>query len=54
MIGPGRILIIGAGPCSLGAAFRLDELGHEDFTVYERAEEAGGLVLGENEPTLAT
>jgi protoporphyrinogen oxidase len=41
--GPGRILILGAGPCGLGAAHRLREFGHEDFAVYERAAEPGGL-----------
>jgi protoporphyrinogen oxidase len=39
----GRIVILGAGPCGLGAAHRLRELGHEDFAVYERAAEPGGL-----------
>ena len=38
-----RILIIGAGPCGLGAAWRLRELGHENFRVYEQMDHAGGL-----------
>jgi len=38
-----RIIIIGAGPTGLGAAYRLQELGHEDFTVYEREPYFGGL-----------
>lgn len=40
---PGRIVIIGAGPCGLGAAYRLQELGYENFAVYEQADTAGGL-----------
>jgi protoporphyrinogen oxidase len=39
----GRIVILGAGPCGLGAAFRLAELGYEDFQVFERQPFAGGL-----------
>lgn len=39
----GRIVIIGAGPCGLGAAYRLQELGYENFAVFERADTAGGL-----------
>jgi protoporphyrinogen oxidase len=38
-----RILIIGAGPCGLGAAHRLQELGHTDFAVYDRHPYVGGL-----------
>ncbi|MFH0908140.1 MAG: FAD-dependent oxidoreductase [bacterium] len=40
---PMRIVIIGAGPCGLGAANRLKELGIEDFTVYDRNSYVGGL-----------
>ena len=38
-----KILIIGAGPTGLGAAWRLRELGHPDFLVVERAPYVGGL-----------
>jgi protoporphyrinogen oxidase len=38
-----RILIVGAGPTGLGAAWRLEELGHDRWTLYERAGDAGGL-----------
>jgi cation diffusion facilitator CzcD-associated flavoprotein CzcO len=34
--GEKRIVIIGAGPCGLGAAFRLQELGHSNFVVLEQ------------------
>jgi protoporphyrinogen oxidase len=39
----GRIVIIGAGPVGLGAAYRLQELGYGDFVVYERNSYVGGL-----------
>lgn len=38
-----RVLIIGAGPTGLGAAWRLKELGERDFLVLDAAPEAGGL-----------
>ena len=38
-----RILILGAGPTGLGAAWRLHELGHADWLLLERAPYAGGL-----------
>jgi protoporphyrinogen oxidase len=40
---PGRIVIIGAGPTGLGAAWRLQEIGHTDWALYESAGYAGGL-----------
>ncbi|MCW5757703.1 MAG: FAD-dependent oxidoreductase [Phycisphaeraceae bacterium] len=40
---PRRILIIGAGPTGLGAAWRLKELGHDDFQILEANPYAGGL-----------
>ena len=40
---PGKILILGAGPTGLGAALRLQELGHEDFEVLEARPGPGGL-----------
>src|SRR5437588_12945856 len=38
-----RVLILGAGPTGLGAAWRLHELGHADWLLLERAPYAGGL-----------
>jgi UDP-galactopyranose mutase len=38
-----RIIIIGAGPTGLGAGYRLKELGHNDFTIYESKPYIGGL-----------
>jgi len=40
---PGRILIVGAGPTGLGAAVRLEELGHDDYLVLEQSTNPGGL-----------
>lgn len=39
----GRVVVIGAGPTGIGAAYRLKNLGHEDFRVLEAADRAGGL-----------
>ncbi|MGE5277265.1 MAG: protoporphyrinogen/coproporphyrinogen oxidase [Acidobacteriota bacterium] len=37
------IVILGAGPTGLGAAYRLTERGETDFEIYERAPRVGGL-----------
>jgi protoporphyrinogen oxidase len=38
-----RILIIGAGPCGLGAAYHLNRLGHQNWQLFERNDYVGGL-----------
>ncbi len=38
-----KIVIIGAGPTGLGAAYRLKELGYKNFHIYERSPFVGGL-----------
>jgi len=38
-----RSLILGAGPCGLGAAHKLNELGMTDWLLYERNSHIGGL-----------
>ena len=38
-----RIVVIGSGPTGLGAGYRLKELGHTNFTLYERHPYIGGL-----------
>ena len=38
-----RIVIIGSGPCGLGAALRLSQLGHRNFLVLEASDDVGGL-----------
>jgi UDP-galactopyranose mutase len=38
-----KIVIIGAGPTGLGAGYRLQELGHEDWVLLEANDYVGGL-----------
>jgi protoporphyrinogen oxidase len=38
-----RILILGAGPTGLGAAYRLAELGHDSWKIVESSDHVGGL-----------
>lgn len=38
-----RFLILGAGPCGLGAAFRLNEIGERDWLILEQSNHPGGL-----------
>lgn len=37
-----KIVIIGAGPTGLGAAYRLHELGYENWVLYEKSGDVGG------------
>ncbi len=45
-----KIVIIGAGPTGLGAAYRLQELGYSNFVVLEAANKVGGLAASEKSP----
>ena len=48
------VVIIGAGPTGLGAAYRLAEAGHQDFVVLDQASRPGGLAaLGYGPQALA-
>lgn len=38
-----KILILGAGPCGLGAAYQLNKLGHTGWQLFERNDYVGGL-----------
>jgi len=38
-----KIIILGAGPCGLGAAYHLNKLGHTDWQLFERDDHVGGL-----------
>ncbi|HEX8324750.1 MAG TPA: FAD-dependent oxidoreductase [Tepidisphaeraceae bacterium] len=38
-----KIVILGAGPTGLGAAYRLKELGYKNFEIYDGLDHAGGL-----------
>ncbi len=40
---PGRVVIVGADPTGLGVAYRLLELGFEEFVVLEASSGPGGL-----------
>lgn len=40
---PLKILIIGAGPCGLAAGYKLKELKHSDFLIFEQNDYVGGL-----------
>lgn len=42
-LGNKKIVIVGAGPCGLGAAWRLNELGIENYEVFEKNDYVGGL-----------
>ena len=44
------ILIIGAGPCGLGAARELDRIGHRNWLIVEREDHAGGLASSVVDP----
>ena len=39
----GRIVIVGAGPTGLGAAYRLKSLGYNNWAIYEKEDRIGGL-----------
>jgi protoporphyrinogen oxidase len=45
-----RIVIVGAGPCGLACGRELARLGHMDWTIYERADQAGGHAGSEVDP----
>lgn len=44
------IAIIGAGPCGLGCARELENLGHKRWRIFERKPHAGGLAGSEVDP----
>ena len=37
-----KIVIIGGGPTGLGAAYRLHELGYDNWVLYEKSDDVGG------------
>ena len=45
-----KIVILGGGPTGLGAAYRLGELGHADFHLYEKSAHLGGLAASFTDP----
>ena len=42
-----KIVILGAGPCGMGAAWRLQEMGHNNFEVLEASNKPSGLACTE-------
>ncbi|HWZ86927.1 MAG TPA: FAD-dependent oxidoreductase [Thermoanaerobaculia bacterium] len=46
----GGIVILGAGPTGLGAAYRLRERGEDAFEIYERSGQVGGLATSFTDP----
>src|SRR5205085_9891310 len=45
-----RIVILGAGPTGLGAGYRLKELGHPNFAIFESHPYVGGLAHSFTDP----
>ena len=45
-----KIVILGAGPTGLAAAYRLRELGHRNFRIFEARDKVGGLASSERSP----
>lgn len=45
-----RIVIIGGGPTGLGAAYRLNEIGYENWVLYEKADDVGGHSTSHKDP----
>jgi protoporphyrinogen oxidase len=46
----GGVVIVGAGPAGLGAAWRLHERGHTDWTLFEAGRFPGGLASSVLDP----
>ena len=45
-----RIVILGGGPCGLGAAWRLEELDYGDWALFEKSGHWGGLAASYQDP----
>lgn len=45
-----KLVILGAGPTGLAAAYRLQELGYRNFRIYEARDKVGGLASSERSP----
>ena len=45
-----KVVVIGAGPCGLSAATRLNQHGHDDWVLLEQNAEAGGLACTDVTP----
>lgn len=47
-----NILILGAGPCGLGAAYHLNKLGHTNWQLYAWGDVVDRILRQGSEPTL--
>src|SRR4030088_3675605 len=45
-----KIVIIGGGPTGLGAAYRLNELGYDNWVLYEKSDDVGGHATSHVDP----
>jgi len=45
-----KIVVLGAGPAGLGAAWRLRQLGHREYAVFEQSNHVGGLATSYVDP----
>ncbi len=45
-----KVVVIGAGPTGLGAAYRLHELGYQNWALYEKSDDVGGHATSHVDP----
>jgi protoporphyrinogen oxidase len=45
-----KVVIIGGGPTGLGAAYRLNELGYDNWVLYEKSDDVGGHATSHVDP----
>ena len=45
-----KVVIVGGGPTGLGAAYRLHELGYDNWVLYEKSDHVGGHSTSHKDP----